>query len=243
MKVFVGTSGFVYDWNEDGTLDWYVENSGLNALELNMSFYRFPFPNQVKAWAKKGKDLRWIVKVNRFVTHVFRLNERAFQTWKKFYTLFEPLDNITDFYLFQLPPSTTPNSAERIEKFFHRTKLGVRFGLEWRNEKWFTSEWIKWAKENGITLVSVDAPELPRDVFCTNSVVYVRMHGRTGWYSHDYSEEELKEVAQKIFQASPERAYVMFNNNHAMLSNGRRMKEILEKLTKSKKTLTHTASI
>lgn len=234
MKVFVGTSGFVYDWNEEGTLDWYVKNSGLNALELNMSFYRFPFPNQVKAWARKGKDLRWIVKVNRFVTHVFKFGEKALQTWEKFYKIFEPLDKITDFYLFQLPPSMSPNSAEKIEKFYKKTGLGFRFALEWRNEKWFTKEWISWAKENGITLVSVDAPELPREVFCINSIVYVRMHGRTGWYSHDYSEEELIEVAEKILRASPEKVYVMFNNNHAMLSNGRHMKEILEKMTKQK---------
>ena len=63
MKFFVGTSGWMYDWNEESSLDWYVKNSRLNAIELNASFYRFPFPNQVKHWAVAGKSLSWAVKV------------------------------------------------------------------------------------------------------------------------------------------------------------------------------------
>ena len=37
LRVYVGTSGWAYFWNPDG-LDWYVRNSGLNAVELNASF-------------------------------------------------------------------------------------------------------------------------------------------------------------------------------------------------------------
>lgn len=73
VKVFVGTSGWLYDWNLDSTFDWYVRNSGLNAVELNASFYRFPFRNQVTSWTRKGSGLRWAVKVHRYITHVKRL--------------------------------------------------------------------------------------------------------------------------------------------------------------------------
>jgi len=38
MKIFVGTSGWSYSWNEGGNFDWFVENSNLNAVELNVSF-------------------------------------------------------------------------------------------------------------------------------------------------------------------------------------------------------------
>jgi len=54
LKALVGTSGWLYDWNEGGDLRWYVENSGLNAIELNASFYRFPFPSQVKGWSRRA---------------------------------------------------------------------------------------------------------------------------------------------------------------------------------------------
>ena len=113
-KIFVGTSGWTYEWNSEGTLSWYVENSGLNCVELNASFYRFPFPSQVKSWALKGCGLRWIVKVNQLITHRFKLNEKALGLWGRFKELFDPLDKFVDFYLFQLPPTFTPKSFERL---------------------------------------------------------------------------------------------------------------------------------
>ncbi|MEM1508337.1 MAG: DUF72 domain-containing protein [Thermofilaceae archaeon] len=58
VKIYVGTSGWLYGWNEGGGLEWYVSHSGLNAIELNASFYRFPFPAQVKSWVKRGGRLK-----------------------------------------------------------------------------------------------------------------------------------------------------------------------------------------
>jgi uncharacterized protein YecE (DUF72 family) len=54
------------------------------------------------------------------------------------------------------------------------------------------------------------------------------MHGRTEWYAHLYSFEELKEVAERILNIKPEKAYVFFNNDHAMLENSRKMLSILK---------------
>ncbi len=229
MKIYVGTSGWQYGWNEDQSLDWYLENSGLNSIELNASFYRFPFPNQVKSWAKKTeslKDFRWSIKVSRLITHVFKFSEKAFQTWKKFEKLFEPLKEKIDFFLFQLPPILTPKSAERIEAFYKKTKLEEKFALEWRNLDWFNKSWVTWAKNLGLTLVSIDAPDFenfPREIYCTNGIVYLRMHGRTAWYSHYYTTSELKEIKEKILSVKPSKVYVYFNNNHNMLLNAQQM--------------------
>ena len=104
MEVFVGTSGWSYDWNEGGNLDWYIQNSGLNAVELNASFYRFPFRNQILGWSRKGRELAWAVKVHRGVTHTHRFNEAAGVLWKRFREAFIPLDPFVDFYL----PGTSP---------------------------------------------------------------------------------------------------------------------------------------
>lgn len=223
MKVFVGTSGWAYGWNEGGNFQWFVENSKLNAVEINASFYRFPFPSQVKGWAKRTKKIRWAVKVNRFITHVFKFGKRAEQTWKRFEEIFSPLKKNIDFYLFQLPPSSTPNMAEKIARFAKFTRLKERFALEARNEKWFAQEWIDWARKNKITWVSIDAPEFPREVYKTTDFVYLRMHGRESWYSYNYSLDELRETVEKIKKAKPKSAYVFFNNNHDMLNNAREM--------------------
>jgi uncharacterized protein YecE (DUF72 family) len=104
MDLFVGTSGWYYSWNEKRSLDWFVANSGLNTVELNASFYRFPFSNMVKSWARKDQALRWAVKVNRLITHRFKFSEKAYSAWQRFRDLFSPLDANVDFYLFQLHP-------------------------------------------------------------------------------------------------------------------------------------------
>ncbi|MBU5557767.1 MAG: DUF72 domain-containing protein [Candidatus Aenigmatarchaeota archaeon] len=229
MKIFVGTSGWQYGWNPEGSLDWYVANSGLNAIELNASFYRFPFPNQIKTWAIKGRDLRWSIKVNRLVTHVFKLGDRGLTIWKKFEKLFMPMDKLIDFYLFQMPPSYSEAMIDKTENFFKKTKLGERFALEIRHRTWFYPESIQWAKELGMTWVSIDSPDFPRDIYRTSNSVYVRMHGRTGWYFHNYSAAELQDVAKRALAAKPRKVYVFFNNNHAMLANGQTIFKILKR--------------
>ncbi len=232
MEMYVGTSGWMYDWNENGTFDWFIKNSHLNSIELNASFYRFPFPNQVKSWVNKTQNfnpnLRWSIKVNRLITHVFKFNERAFELWKRFENLFKPLEKNIDFYLFQLPPSLTSKFTQKLENFIRKTELEEKFALEVRNLDWFKEEWIEWASSLKITWVSVDSPDFPLEVYSTNKIVYERMHGRYAWYSHHYTDEELKEVVEKILKAKPEKVYVFFNNNTNMLSDARRMKKILE---------------
>ncbi|MFQ6087165.1 MAG: DUF72 domain-containing protein [Candidatus Bathyarchaeia archaeon] len=230
MEVFVGTSGWFYGWNKKRSLDWYIQNSGLNAVELNASFYRFPHPNNVKSWATKGKRLRWAIKVNRWITHTLKFSEKALGSWEKFEKLFTPLEPNIDFYLFQLPPFIKSSLAPKIENFIRKTGLEQMFALEVRNMTWFDKKWIDWASSLGISWVSVDCPDFPLDVVNTSGVVYERMHGRYGWYTHYYSDDELKEVATKILEAEPSRAYIFFNNNHAMLDNSRKMLSMLAEM-------------
>lgn len=232
MELFIGTSGWYYDWNEELTLDWYIKNSGLNAIELNASFYRFPFPNQVKSWAKKGKDLHWAIKVNRLITHQYKFSEDSLKTWMKFRNLFGPLEDYIDYYLFQLPPNLSKNARDKIAGFIDKIKINDKFAIEFRNNTWFIEEILKWAESLGITIVSIDAPEFPRTIFNTAKNVYLRMHGRTDWYVHNYTNQELKEIAKKILLSKADRTYIFFNNNHNMLKNARDMILILKNLIK-----------
>ena len=249
MKIFVGTSGWMYDWNPNG-FEWYVKYSGLNAIELNMSFYRFPYPNQVKGWYRRSKDkgLRWAVKVHRLITHTYLLSEKSYSLWERFIDIFKPLDNSIDFYLLQLPPRfrPTPKLVEKLEKFIDYVNLGWRLAIEWRSTEWFNEEWVKFAREKKFTVVSVDAPEF-RFYACSGPYVYLRMHGRTFWYVHYYTNEELVEVAEKISKLKADTIYVFFNNNHDMLENAQRMLRILSEVTGRKHgglfEETHTSSL
>jgi uncharacterized protein YecE (DUF72 family) len=229
LEVYVGTSGWLYDWNEGASLDWYIEESGLNAIELNASFYRFPFRNQVASWSRKGVGLRWSIKVHRSITHTRKMSEKALDTWFKFHDLFRVMDNIVDYYLFQLPPnySCRGENLARIVEFNENVKLGNRMAIEFRHESCFNETVRRWAEENNIVVVSVDAP-IAKWIVSVNGFIYLRMHGREAWYGYEYSESELMEVADRIKALNPRRVHVFFNNNHWMLENARFMKRVLE---------------
>ncbi|CVK34706.1 protein of unknown function [Methanoculleus bourgensis] len=131
MEVHVGTSGWAYAWNRGGSLAWFAERSGLDAIELNASFYGFPSEKSVLSWADAGSGLRWSVKVNRSVTHRHRFNEKAVGVWERFRERFLPLDDLIDFYLFQAPPAF--RDVDRILAFAGATGLGERCTVEIRN--------------------------------------------------------------------------------------------------------------
>ncbi|MEZ0249325.1 MAG: DUF72 domain-containing protein [Thermoproteus sp.] len=229
MEVYVGTSGWLYDWNPD-SLDWYVSNSGLNAVELNASFYRFPYRRQVESWAEKGARLRWAVKIHRYITHVKRLKEDSVEAWRRFRGVFQPLDPHVDFYLAQLPPSfdKRPAHVERLKAFVEASGIRGRLAVEFRHESWFEEGTVSLCEELGAVAVSVDEPGVTW-IASTGGVIYLRMHGRSAWYSHEYSREELEEIADRIKSLSPKRAYVFFNNDHWMLENAREMLHLLER--------------
>jgi len=128
------------------------------------------------------------------------------------------------FYLFQCPPSLrpTPKVLDNLENFISHTDIGDRFAIEFRNEAWFRDAWERWARKMGVTMVSVDAPEFQNKVFRSSRRVYVRIHGRTAWYHHIYTESELVElygyIREKI--AGVDELYFFLNNNHGMLPTG-----------------------
>lgn len=229
MEVYVGTSGWLYDWNEGASLDWYIEESGLNAVELNASFYRFPFRNQVASWSRKGQKISWVVKVHRSITHIRRMSEKAIDIWFKFYDLFKPMDHLIDYYLFQLPPNYTckKENLEKIKVFSETVNLGLRMAVEFKHESCFNESIRSWGEENNIMIVSIDAP-IATWIVSVKDMVYLRVHGREVWYGYEYSENELKQLASEIKKLSPRRVHVFFNNNHWMLENARLMKKLLE---------------
>ncbi|MDM7274500.1 MAG: DUF72 domain-containing protein [Thermoprotei archaeon] len=229
MEVYVGTSGWLYDWNLGGSFDWYLKYSGLNAVELNASFYRFPFKAQVLGWARRSFGrLRWSVKVHRSITHYRRLSEGSLEVFSRFRELFTPLEGVIDFYMFQLPPnfSKTRSNIGRLERFSEAVELGARLAVEFRHESWFNNETVDLCRSLGATIVSIDSP-IATWITSSNNIVYLRMHGRSEWYAHDYTREELDEIAEYLVKINPAKAYVFFNNNHWMLENARTMLKIL----------------
>ncbi|ARM75621.1 DUF72 domain-containing protein [Acidianus manzaensis] len=214
MEIYVGTSGWMYNWNPKRSLSWYVENSGFNAVELNASFYRFPTYKQVSSWKKY--NIKWAVKVNRIITHIKRLTD--IEIWNKFESIVKDLN--PDFYLFQMPPSFKFNddNLDKVKKF--EKIVGEKMAIEFRDPKWYQTD-----LDLKITVVSIDSP-IGVYIINTSGTVYLRMHGRDNWYFYEYNDNELKDDISKILELNPKKIYIFFNNDLWMLENGKRMLEL-----------------
>ncbi len=236
LEVYVGTSGWVYDWNIDGSFEWYLRNSGLNAVELNASFYRFPFPVQVAKWSRmmRYRSIRWSIKVHRSITHLRKLSVESLPTWAKFRKLFEPLEEYVDFYLIQLPPTfkASESNVVKLREFAKSTQLGSKLAIEFRDGSWFKQSTVELCRDLGVTAVSIDSP-IGSWIVSSNDIIYLRLHGRLEWYAYEYSEDELESIARSVTGLNPRKVYVFFNNNHWMLENARAMLRILTSLTSS----------
>ncbi len=224
MEFYVGTSGWSYEWNKGGDLSWYVDKSGLNAIELNASFYRFPLEAYVKRWSERGNRLRWSVKVHRSVTHNHKFNAEALEVWKRFRNRFLSLDDLVDFYLFQAPPRF--HDLDRITAFLQEIHLPGRMALELRDAEMLGDDPTCRRLQQHAILVSVDSPDFQNRIFYDRSI-YLRMHGREDWYQHAYTRRELEETLKIIYRRKPERLFVFFNNDHHMLQNASLMLHML----------------
>lgn len=238
MQIYVGTSGWRYFWNRGGSLKWYIKNTPFNAVELNASFYRFPFPKMISSWIKIGSNLRWSIKVNQTITHRYKLNERGIRVFEKFKKIFLPMEehDLIDFYLFQLPPIVKPTDKmiSRFEKFIKAVNLGEKFAIEFRSSEWFDKKYVEWIESLDAVFVSIDSPTISSEIHDCNSIIYLRLHGRTAWYSHDYNERELSEILHKVNRVkSIEKLYIFLNNDHGMLPTGERIIKLLPKIIKN----------
>lgn len=224
MKIFVGTSGWNYSWNDENTLDWYVKNTSFNAIELNYSFYRFPTAKSANSWRIAGEGISWSVKMNRIVTHRLRLNENSYKYIKDFLSIFKKSKLELDNVLFQLPPSMDSNSIDRLIKIadiFDRNKIV----FEARNISFFNEDSCGLLKRSGITLASIDSP-IGNFYVKTTDKVYLRFHGRRTWYNYRYSRKQLVNTLENVERLKPKSLYVFFNNTH-MFYNAKMFVDII----------------
>jgi len=66
----------------------------------------------------------------------------------------------------------------------------------------------------------VDAPGLPNNVVAINDTVYLRLHGRTEWYSYVYTPRELDQIVETLGATRAKIIGVYVNNDEGMLENG-----------------------
>ncbi len=227
-EVYIGTSGWNYKhWgggvfypsglSQKGWLDYYSKI--FNTVEINNTFYRLPSKAVFEKWRDSVPDgFRFIVKANRFITHIKRLKDPE-SSVKNFLLNMGGLGEKLGPVLFQLPPSWNVN-IERLENFLNyltsqKIIIGLKAAFELRNRSWAVNEVFDLLRTYNTALCFADWPDLTIGKPVTADFIYLRRHGPKDLYSSDYSEKELRKDGEYICSWLEEgkNVYVYFNND------------------------------
>lgn len=240
FKVIIGTSGWWYEhWREkfyppdlkkNQWFKYYIKF--FESVEVNSSFYRLPFPNVVKGWARKAPpEFRFTLKMWRRVTHLKKLKDVE-EDVKRFMQRISPLRDNLGAILYQLPPSVKCN-LNLLKNFIKQLPQDVDQVVEFRNKSWLTPEVFSLLKEHNVAYCIVSMPDFPELVQTTSNISYIRFHGKKILYGSSYSEQELLKWAKIVKDFSHQdikRVYIYFNNDYEAfaVSNALRLQEILK---------------
>lgn len=220
-KFNVGCSGWFY-WDWRGlfypatmpTKDWFAHyRHNFSTVELNAPFYSWPTLNTVKTWKREAKTNNFIytVKVCELITHVKRFS-RTQTLVKDFGFVADLLGPQFGCFLFQLPPSFKYTPA-RLKNILSQLEPRRRNVVEFRHVSWWNTKVYTAFKQAGVIFCSCSAPKLPDELIVTTDEVYIRFHGLTKWYRHDYALEALAVWVDRIVASGCKRVWAYFNND------------------------------
>lgn len=207
---------FAQSFPEPGThLQRYA--TGLNAVEINSSFYR---PHRAATYARWASsvptDFRFSVKVPKQITHERRLRD-ASDAVAAFVTAVQSLGDRLGCLLVQLPPSLAFDAVVAESFFVHlRHAFAGPVVCEPRHGSWFSAEAEVLLRMHEVGRVAADpAPHAgAAQPSASDRIRYYRLHGSPQMYYSSYDMAFLAELATRFRSASEsaEETWCIFDN-------------------------------
>lgn len=217
----IGCSGWFYwDWKGSfypekmPTKEWFpYYTRHFSTVELNAPFYSWPTANTVKGWVHQAgeSDFVYTVKVCELITHVKQFRHTKTLV-KDFGWIAHLLGRRMGCFLFQLPPSYH-YSPSRLKMILNQLDPSMRNVVEFRHVSWWNEKVYKAFQKSGTIFCSCSAPQLPDKLITTAEEIYIRFHGLTKWYRHDYTTQELSLWVDRIKKSGCKRVWAYFNND------------------------------
>ena len=222
-KFLVGTSGWSYphwkgtfypdDLPKSRWFEYYA--SVFPTVEVNATFYRRFKDKTFENWRDKVPGhFRYVLKAPKPITHVKYLEDAETEI-KEFWRQATILGERLGLILLQLAPKT-PYDPERLRRALEAFGDPSKVAVEFRNKQWLCDEVKALLTNMNVPFCSADSPKTKLLDWTTSTyAAYIRLHGRKRWYSYDYSDDELREIAE-LARRMGERAesvYIFFNND------------------------------
>lgn len=236
-RTYIGCSGWYY-WHWKGHFYpadtpsnemFNIYQSNFKTVELNAPFYSWPTIAAVKTWIRQAKpDFVYTVKVCELITHLKRF-EGTETLVDDFAYIADLLGQQMGCFLFQLPPSVR-YTKETLHLILSQLDPSHRNVIEFRHKSWWDEDVFDAFRAANAIFCSCSGPRLPDELVRTTEDIYVRFHGTTQWYRHDYSDEELIVWADRIRASGAKTTWVYFNNDRDghSIKNAKRLAEILK---------------
>ncbi len=183
----------------------------------------------MRTWLRQAerKDFVYTVKVSELITHVKRFKDTK--------TLIRDFGYVADLLgprmgclLFQTPPSYRYTPA-RLRAIVSQLEPARRNVVEFRHASWWNDDVYEAFRQAGIIFCSCSGPRLPDILVKTAEEIYVRFHGTTRWYRHNYTKAELTVWADRIAASGAKRVWIYFNNDNDCyaIANAKTLKRML----------------
>jgi uncharacterized protein YecE (DUF72 family) len=220
---FVGTSGWTYDhWKgcfypdtlpKSHWFDFYANQ--FSSVEINATFYRTFKDQTYQKWKERApQGFGYVLKAPRLITHrKFLIDVEELE--RGFYYSCALLGEKFELILLQVAPQT-PYNPERLHKALLAFPDPGKVAVEFRHPDWYRQEILEMLRNIGTTICNVDSPRQKITNYLTSDKAYLRLHGRNHWYSYNYSNDELLELAElarELARRGANRVYVFFNND------------------------------
>lgn len=195
--------------------------SRLNSVELNTTFYHWPKPSSVQAWAAATPEgFRFAIKAHRWLANP--LNVERFEAGLAELTArYGDLGAALGPLLFKLPPPAAA-SSERLGRFLRLVPAGWRVAFEFSHPSWDAPDVTRLLEDAGAAACVVDegAPVgEPRGAY-----VYLRLR------RDRYGVKALSDWADRIrsFLAQGRDAYVYFKHQAAGPARAERLHRLVQ---------------
>ena len=173
-----------------------------------------PLETTFDGWRNKAPDgLRYVVKVNRFITHLKKL-VGVDEEVDHFIALARKLGNKLGPLLYQLPPSLHKD-VPRLQALVSRLPGDLEHVVEFRHKSWYDEEVLALLDRHGVGFVTHDLVGLKTPRWASGRTAYVRFHGTKGKYRGRYSDEQMRDWAEwlKDQHSQGRSAWAYFNND------------------------------
>jgi len=162
----IGCSGWFY-WGWRGkfypltapTHKWfpyYAEH--FKTVELNAPFYSWPKRSTVQCWIRQAPaGFLYSIKVNRYITHGFRMEGTAMLVEQFYLDVGEALGERMACFLFQFPPSFR-YTKKRLAAICKQLDPRYRNVVEFRHKSWWNDEVYAASRRLGLSSAPVAGP-------------------------------------------------------------------------------------